>query len=149
MCNICSFRTKIFSLLAFSLILITGNVVLIQFSLQQKEAKGTEIEHLYHRLHSMAKDTESDDNFMTVIGQLPEVSEQTFFESIQLKNLKIFVYNLPAAFNKDQVTRNALSPPKIWDPNCTANFYSAEYSLHQFLLKSKYRTLDPTEADYF
>ena len=92
---------------------------------------------------------ESDPSLARVVDYLPEISEQRFAESLQLNNLKIFVYKLPTIFNKDQVKLNALKPPKIWDPNCTANFYSAEYSLHHFLLNSKQRTQDPREADFF
>ena len=92
---------------------------------------------------------ESDEHFAQIVDHLPDISEQVFAESLQLISLKIYVYTLPTIFNKDQVRINALRPPKIWDPNCTANFYSAEYSIHQFLLNSKYRTLDPNEADFF
>lgn len=66
-----------------------------------------------------------------------------------LNNLKIYVYDLPELFNKEQVAQNTRQPPPIWDPRCTDNFYSAEYSLHQFLLKSPIRTLDPWLADYY
>lgn len=92
---------------------------------------------------------ESDPTFAQVVDNIPEISEQRFIEALQLNNLKIYVYRLPTIFNKDQVRLNALKPPKIWDPNCTANFYSAEYSLHQFLFNSKLRTLNPKEADFF
>ena len=131
------------------LLILVGNILIIQTSLQQNEEKEAEIQLLNRRLLSVAESVESDSLFLSVIEQLPELSEQVFFENLQLKNLKIYVYELPPIFNRDQVTRNALHPPKIWDPNCTANFYSAEYSLHQFLLKSDYRTLDPSEADFF
>ena len=66
-----------------------------------------------------------------------------------LNNLKIYVYDLPELFNKEQIALNKKKPPPIWDPSCTENFYSAEYSLHQFLLKSPIRTQDPWVADYF
>ena len=130
-------------------LILVGNILLIQTSLQEKEARDAEIQQLHRRLVSVAEGVESDSTFFSVIEQLPELSEQVFLESLQLKNLRIYVYDLPSIYNKDQVRRNALNPPKIWDPNCTANFYSAEYSLHQFLLKSEYRTLDPEEADFY
>ena len=142
-------RTIIYVLLILIILLLTGNIVLIQLSLQQNEAKDSEIKGLNQRLLSVAKEVESDSEFFSVIEQLPEISEQVFLEALQLKNLRIFVYELPSIFNSDQVTQNVVSPPKIWDPNCTANFYSAEYSLHQFLLGSEHRTLDPDKADFF
>lgn len=65
------------------------------------------------------------------------------------ENLKIFVYDLPSLFNSDQLKLNKAHPPKIWDPNCTGNFYSAEYSFHRFLLESTVKTMDPWAADFF
>ena len=136
-------------LLVLAGLIVVGNILIIQTSLQQNEEKEEAIQQLHRRLLSVAEGAESDPDFLPVIEQLPEISEQTFYESLQLKTLRIFIYELPPAYNRDQVRRNAISPPKIWDPNCTANFYSAEYSMHQFLLKSEYRTLKPEEADFF
>ena len=67
----------------------------------------------------------------------------------KLNDLKIYVYDIPELFNMKQLELNRKKPPKIWDPNCTKNFYSAEYSFHQFLLKSPVRTMDPWLADFF
>ena len=94
-------------------------------------------------------ESESDPWLAEVVQSIPEISEPYLHQSLLLKNLKIYVYKLPTIFNEDQVKLNAHKPPKIWDPNCTANFYSAEYSLHQYLLKSPYRTHNPWEADFF
>ncbi len=77
-----------------------------------------------------------------------QLSEKNFTQE-ELYNLKIYVYSLPEIYNKEQLDRNWKKPPPIRDPNCTRNFYSAEYSFHQFLLKSPIRTVDPWEADYF
>lgn len=71
------------------------------------------------------------------------------FTPERLHNLKIYVYDLPEVFNKEQISLNKQKPPPIRDPNCTGNFYSAEYSFHQFLLKNPHRTRDPWSADYF
>ena len=92
---------------------------------------------------------EVEPSLAEVVESIPEISELSQFKALQLKNLKIYVYKLPTVFNTDQVKLNARKPPKIWDPNCTANFYSVEYSLHQFLLTSQFRTLDPWKADFF
>ena len=146
---LCSIHRAFIALALITVAALTGNITLLQMSLQQNEAKEQEIRVLHLRLLSAAEEVESDKELLSVIQELPEVSEHVFFESLKLKNLRIFVYDLPSIFNKDQVTKNRLSPPKIRDPNCTGNFYSAEYSLHQFLLNSWYRTLDPSEADFF
>lgn len=71
------------------------------------------------------------------------------FTPERLNHLKIYVYDLPEIFNRGQLAANLAKPPPIYDPNCTGNFYSAEYSFHQFLLNSQYRTMDPWLADYF
>ena len=142
-------RITISLLLVLTLLIVVGNVFIIQTSLQQNEEKEAQIQLLHRRLLSFAEGTESDPEFLTLIEHLPEISEQTFLESLQLKNLRIFVYDLPSVYNIDQVRINSLRPPKIWDPNCTTNFYSAEISLHRYLLRSEYRTLDPDEADFF
>ncbi len=77
------------------------------------------------------------------------ISEASFLDALQLGSLKIYVYELPSVFNDVQVRINTARPPKTWDPNCTANFYSAKVSLRNFLVRSKYRTLIPSDADFF
>lgn len=149
MVYITSTRVAYLLLLVLAGLLVVGNVLIIQTTLQQNEDREAVIDNLHQRLLSVAEGAESDPVFHSLIEKIPELSEQTFYETLQLKKLRIFVYNLPSIFNTDQIKRNSLNPPKIWDPNCTSNFYSAEYSLHQFLLKSQYRTLDPDQADYF
>lgn len=64
-------------------------------------------------------------------------------------DVKIYVYTLPEVFNIKQLKINARSPPRIWDPNCSTNFYSLEVSFHNFLLLSPYHTKDPWKADFF
>ena len=78
-----------------------------------------------------------------------EVLNEKDFIKGRLNNLKIYVYELPDIFNKEQLVLNRYKPPRIRDPNCTSNFYSAEYSFHNFLLKSSVRTMDPWLADFF
>ena len=75
---------------------------------------------------------------------------QEDFTPESLNHVKVYVYELPEVFNQGQLMANRLKPPPIWDPNCTGNFYSAEYSFHQFLLNSRqHRTMDPWQADFF
>lgn len=96
------------------------------------------VEFVSHDIHSRLKPTGN------------KVSKNNiFFDSGSLSNLKIYVYDLPKLFNKEQLDINRKNPPPIWDPNCTGNFYSAEYSLHNFLLNRPLRTMDPWVADYF
>jgi len=65
-------------------------------------------------------------------GNYLTFNASAFTESLQLSNLKIYVYDLPSIFNYDQLKINALHPPKIWDPKCKENFYSAKCSLHVY-----------------
>ena len=89
-------------------------------------------------------------NYKVKIADL--LSSKNTFSQGGLKkrnDLRIYVYDIPELFNKKQLELNRKKPPKIRDPNCTKNFYSAEYSFHQFLLKSPVRTMDPWLADFF
>ena len=131
-----------------SLSAIVINLAIFQLSLQQAESTEAAHDNVRRKLLATAGH-ESDPIFVEAIQRIPEISEEVFSESLQLSNLKIYVYNLPSTFNEEQLKINALHPPKIWDPKCKENFYSAEYSLHQFLLKTPHRTLDPWEADFF
>ena len=139
----------------FSLSVLAYHVILQRFvsftdcSYGQLSLDSDQVKLKRSLLAAGVDEIETDPTFAQVVHSIPEISEQALFESMKLKNLKIYVYKLPAIFNEDQVKLNARRPPKIWDPNCTANFYSAEYSLHHILLTSKYRTLDPWEADFF
>ena len=148
---------KLWPLLAtlFSLTVVIINVVCFQMGLTRVEFTRTtnkvqgEFNMDREREGIKVQTSESDPAMIKVVDSLSEISEDHFSQSLQLKNLKIFVYNLPSIYNTEQVKLNAQNPPKIWDPNCTTNFYSAEHSLHHFLLKNRYRTLDPWEADFF
>eukprot|EP00039_Didymoeca_costata_P014184 m.226521 g.226521 ORF g.226521 m.226521 type:complete len:486 (-) comp15965_c0_seq7:4886-6343(-) len=61
-----------------------------------------------------------------------------------ISRLKIFVYDLPGDFNV-----NLLDPevPRFYD--CRDSMYGVEVLMHEYLLQSPYRTMDPEEADYF
>lgn len=63
--------------------------------------------------------------------------------------LRIYVYNLPEEFNEALVQLSHRNPPKIRDPLCDESFYSAEVSMHRFLLRSAVRTRNPEEANLF
>ncbi|WVZ98839.1 hypothetical protein U9M48_044216 [Paspalum notatum var. saurae] len=54
--------------------------------------------------------------------------------------LKVYVYDLPARYNKKL-------PEK--DPRCLTHMFAAEIFVHRSLLSSAVRTLDPEEADWF
>ncbi|KAH7276753.1 hypothetical protein KP509_39G020400 [Ceratopteris richardii] len=55
------------------------------------------------------------------------------------KNIRIYVYELPSAFNVDWLK----------DDRCSNHLFAAEVAIHQRLLSSPVRTMDPVEADYF
>jgi hypothetical protein len=54
--------------------------------------------------------------------------------------MKIYIYELPAYFNADLVTR---------DPRILTHMFAAEVLIHYNLLNSSVRTLNPEEADLF
>eukprot|EP00250_Pteridium_aquilinum_P011054 c19808_g1_i1 orf=165-1853(+) len=54
-------------------------------------------------------------------------------------DIKIFIYDLPSTFNKDWLK----------DERCSNHLFAAEVAVHQRLLRSPVRTLEPLEADYF
>ncbi|XP_021313257.1 probable glucuronosyltransferase Os01g0926400 isoform X2 [Sorghum bicolor] len=54
--------------------------------------------------------------------------------------LKVFVYEMPRKYNKMLLDK---------DSRCLHHMFAAEIFMHQFLLSSAVRTLDPEEADWF
>ncbi|ESW22141.1 hypothetical protein PHAVU_005G130800 [Phaseolus vulgaris] len=56
-----------------------------------------------------------------------------------LKNLKLFVYELPPKYNTDWLANK----------RCANHLFASEVAIHRALLKSEVRTFDPYEADFF
>ncbi|KAL5068325.1 hypothetical protein RYX36_019212 [Vicia faba] len=56
-----------------------------------------------------------------------------------LKNLKVFIYELPTKYNKDW----------LMNERCKTYLFASEVAIHIALLKSDVRTFDPYEADFF
>ncbi|KAL5081820.1 hypothetical protein RYX36_010241 [Vicia faba] len=56
-----------------------------------------------------------------------------------LKNLKVFIYELPTKYNKDW----------LMNERCKTHLFASEVAIHTALLKSDVRTFDPYEADFF
>ncbi|TVU34614.1 hypothetical protein EJB05_16451 [Eragrostis curvula] len=54
--------------------------------------------------------------------------------------LKVFVYEMPRKYNQNLLAK---------DSRCLTHMFAAEIFMHQFLLSSAVRTLDPEEADWF
>ncbi|EAY77054.1 hypothetical protein OsI_05011 [Oryza sativa Indica Group] len=54
--------------------------------------------------------------------------------------LKVFVYEMPRKYNLNLLAK---------DSRCLQHMFAAEIFMHQFLLSSPVRTLDPEEADWF
>ncbi|KAL1323577.1 hypothetical protein HN51_033871 [Arachis hypogaea] len=68
--------------------------------------------------------------------------QRTLFEtpwSSSLKNLRIFVYDLPSKFNTDWLTNQ----------RCSTHLFASEVAIHRALLTSHVRTFDPYDADFF
>lgn len=51
----------------------------------------------------------------------------------------MYVYNLPPKYNNDWLS----------NPRCKSHLFASEVAIHKALLTSQFRTLDPTEADFF
>ncbi|KAL5565795.1 hypothetical protein UlMin_028959 [Ulmus minor] len=56
-----------------------------------------------------------------------------------LKDLKIYIYDLPAKFNSDWLSNE----------RCRNHLFASEVAIHRALLTSDFRTIDPFEADFF
>lgn len=54
--------------------------------------------------------------------------------------MKVYVYELPSKYNKKILQK---------DPRCLTHMFAAEIFMHQFLLASPVRTMNPDEADWF
>lgn len=55
------------------------------------------------------------------------------------KDIKVYIYDLPSSFNMEWLK----------DGRCSNHLFAAEVAIHQRLLSSPVRTLEPVEADYF
>ncbi|KAG4978628.1 hypothetical protein JHK82_037908 [Glycine max] len=56
-----------------------------------------------------------------------------------LKNMKVFVYELPPKYNTDWLANE----------RCSNHLFASEVAIHRALLTSEVRTFDPYEADFF
>ncbi|KAI3688161.1 hypothetical protein L1987_81870 [Smallanthus sonchifolius] len=56
-----------------------------------------------------------------------------------LKDLKVYVYELPSKYNIDWLS----------NARCSNHLFASEVAIHKALMKSDFRTFDPTEADFF
>lgn len=65
------------------------------------------------------------------------------------QHLKVYYYDLPTEFNSDLVEDSHRNPPKIRDPFCDENFYSAENTIANFFKNGPVRTYNASEADFF
>ncbi|XP_024985962.1 probable glucuronoxylan glucuronosyltransferase IRX7 [Cynara cardunculus var. scolymus] len=56
-----------------------------------------------------------------------------------LKDLKVYIYELPAKYNADWLSNE----------RCSNHLFASEVAIHKALMKSDVRTFDPSEADFF
>ncbi|KAK4267897.1 hypothetical protein QN277_024621 [Acacia crassicarpa] len=56
-----------------------------------------------------------------------------------LKNLKVFVYDLPPKYNTDWLSNE----------RCNSHLFASEVAIHRALVTSDVHTFDPYEADFF
>ncbi|KAJ7981057.1 Exostosin-like [Quillaja saponaria] len=69
----------------------------------------------------------------------PTALQQVQINQALLKNLKIFIYDLPPKYNTDWLTNQ----------RCSNHLFASEVAIHRALLTSDVRTFDPYEADFF
>ncbi|KAI5068083.1 hypothetical protein GOP47_0016428 [Adiantum capillus-veneris] len=68
------------------------------------------------------------------------VTGNNIANSSDRSTMKVYVYDIPAAYNKRAVQK---------DPRCLAHMFATEIKIHTFLHKSEVRTFVPEEADWF
>ncbi|GAB0495629.1 hypothetical protein MMPV_006931 [Pyropia vietnamensis] len=91
-----------------------------------------------------------DDAAGAAVGVDPVAALERWTDDAYARSrLRVYIYDLPGSYNAALVRESHERPPPIRDPLCDASFYSAEVSVHRFLLQSAVRTTDPEEADFF
>ncbi|EPS70309.1 hypothetical protein M569_04450 [Genlisea aurea] len=58
---------------------------------------------------------------------------------ILFEGMKVYVYDLPEKYNRDWLS----------DERCGRHLFAAEVAIHEALMRSDVRTLDPSDADFF
>lgn len=71
---------------------------------------------------------------------LVESSQPLHASDDELRGLKVYVYDLPARYNKDWLKNN---------DRCKKHLFASEVAIHNALLESDVRTFDPNQADFF
>lgn len=56
-----------------------------------------------------------------------------------MKDLKVYVYELPSKYNVDWLSNE----------RCSNHLFASEVAIHKALMNSEVRTFDPSEADFF
>lgn len=120
-------------------LLLSASILLLCYSLITKI--------LNHRTNALplSLHLQSETETLTIVEDLERWKDRTFAQS----HLRIYVYDIPSRFNQDLIDRSVSRPGPIADARCDRNFYSSEYHIHQYFLKSPARTLKPEEADFF
>ncbi|KAJ4953343.1 hypothetical protein NE237_030175 [Protea cynaroides] len=77
---------------------------------------------------------------LLVYAFISRIGAEDVLEDDPVGRLKVYVYDLPSKYNEDFVQK---------DPRCLTHMFAAEIYMHQFLLTSPVRTLNPEEADWF
>ncbi|GMG98784.1 hypothetical protein Nepgr_000624 [Nepenthes gracilis] len=82
----------------------------------------------------------------TVTRRQSALASRVLFESSDaranhdlLRDLKVFIYELPSKYNSDWLSNE----------RCSKHLFASEVAIHRSLLGSDVRTLDPYDADFF
>ncbi|XP_057456080.1 probable glucuronoxylan glucuronosyltransferase IRX7 [Lotus japonicus] len=87
----------------------------------------------HHRQYHPKPDT------TTHVSRALSQSTPTNATTPSLKNLKVFVYDLPPKYNTDWLANE----------RCSTHLFASEVAIHRALLTSEVRTFDPYDADFF
>ncbi|KAJ7947876.1 Exostosin-like [Quillaja saponaria] len=98
----------------------------------------------HNKSTSLTKTHVSNSKSTIASRALFESTNTTALQQVQinqalLKNLKIFVYDLPPKFNTNW----------LLNERCSNHLFASEVAIHKALLTSDVRTFDPYEADFF
>ncbi|RYR42942.1 hypothetical protein HN873_026040 [Arachis hypogaea] len=88
--------------------------------------------------NATAQKTEPTDNLVKSHVVPRTLSESSNIAS-KLKNMKVFIYELPSKYNTDWLTNE----------RCSTHLFASEVAIHRALLTSDLRTFDPNQADFF
>lgn len=88
---------------------------------------------------SITSNSQSQSNFISRALSESSIHQHPRNNHGLLNDLKVYVYELPPKYNTVWLSNN----------RCNNHLFASEVAIHRALLKSDFRTFDPSEADFF